>query len=311
MKRFTLKLTALLLAAIILSAMITTAFATTVVATHIGIVKARGGLRLREDATTSSDIIDTAYYGDSVVVLEKKGDWYKVNYNLQIGYMSGEYLTLKERENVELGIGKVNEPVVNMRSGPSTTKDRVEKLTNGDKVQIFGFNCGWFKVRTKSENIGYIRSDLLTLTEKPYENHGGSTGSGSGNKPSTVPTKTQGEKLVDLALTFLGVPYVYGGSSPSGFDCSGFTQYCARQVGITIKRTATAQLSNGTKVSRDQLKPGDLVFFGYGNTATHVGIYIGDNKFVHAENYGTGVVITPLPKNYYADRYLTARRITN
>ncbi len=283
------------------------------IATHIGIVKARGGLRLREKPNTSSQILTTAPYGDSVVVLGKEGDWYKVNYNLDIGYMSGDYLTLKERENIDLGTGRIDASVVNVRSSPNTSSKTVHQVKRNETVEIFGFNCGWYKVHSKSE-IGYIRSDLVELMDKPAENFGVNRESNSGsdkNNSSSSNTLTKGEKLVAYAKTFVGYPYVYGGSSPSGFDCSGFMQYVCRQMGYTIKRTATAQLSNGRKVSRDELKPGDLVFFGYGKTATHVGMYIGNGKFVHAENSRTGVVISELFSGYYSGRYLTARRITD
>lgn len=313
MKRLISMLLALALLAGVFTAVAVTASAKTI-ATHIGIVKARGGLRLREDASTSSKILATAPYGDYVVVLEKKGDWYRVNYNLQIGYMSGDYLTLKEKENIDLGIGKVTSSVVNIRTSPNTSSKVVHQVKKNDTVEIFGFNCGWYKVNSKNQ-VGYIRSDLVELTEKPAENFGvnrgnSSSGSSSSGSSSTT-TLSKGEKLAAYAKTFVGYPYVYGGSSPSGFDCSGFMQYVHRQMGYTIKRTATAQLSNGRKVTRDELKPGDMVFFGYGSTATHVGMYIGGGKFVHAENSGTGVVISELFTGYYSGRYLTARRIVD
>lgn len=314
MKRFITRLTALMLGAVILTSMILMTFAAPM-ATHIGIVKARGGLRLRSESNTSSSTLAIAPYGDSVVVLEKDGDWYKVNYNLQIGYMHSDYLTLKERENVELGTGAIDGSVVNMRSGPSTGYNTVTQLRRDNKVEIFGFNCGWYKVRTSNDQIGYIRSDLVKLLDKPLENHGAASSnssSGSSNSSSgSSSSKSAGQKLADYAVALVGCPYVYGGTSTSGFDCSGFTQYCARNNGITIQRTATAQLQNGTKVSRDELQPGDLIFFGYGSSASHVGIYIGDGKFVHAQNSNTGVVITSLSQTYYDSRYLTARRITD
>ncbi len=310
MKRLTTTILALLLMTSIFTALLLPTLAAPM-ASHIGIVKARGGLRLREEATTSSNIIDTAHYGDSVVVIEKKGDWYKVLFNLQEGYMSGDYLTLKEKENIDLGTGSVDASVVNVRSAPNTDSEIVHQVRRNDKVEIFGFNCGWYKVTSKNE-IGYIRSDLVKMEDMPAENYGV-------NRESTVPMgsgsnnarpMTAGEKLAAYAKTFVGYPYVYGGSSPSGFDCSGFMQYVCRQMGYTIKRTATAQLSNGVKVSKSELQPGDLVFFGYGSSASHVGMYIGNDKFVHAENSRTGVVISDLFSGYYGGRYLTARRIT-
>ena len=86
-------------------------------------------------------------------------------------------------------------------------------------------------------------------------------------------------------------------------------QYIYRQFGYSINRTATAQLSNGYSVSYDNLRPGDLVFFGYGSSASHVGMYIGNGQIVHAQNSSTGVVITSLSDSWYASRYIGARRI--
>lgn len=267
----------------------------------IGIVNARGGLHLRREASTSASILATARYGDSVVLISRHGDWYKVNYNLHIGFMHGDYLTVKDRANVDLGTGAIDGSVVNMRSEPTTASRIVMQLRRGGKVEIFGFNRGWYKV-TKDNVIGYIRSDLIQLLEKPSANYGSAAG-----KPVT--TKTTGEAIAAYAREYVGYPYVYGGSSPEGFDCSGFVQYIYKQFDISLNRTATAQLANGKKVSRSELKPGDLVFFGYGSTATHVGIYVGENQFVHAQNSSTGVVLTELTVSYYDSRYLTARRI--
>lgn len=269
--------------------------------TAVGIVTANSGLRLRAEPSTSSAILATAYRGDTVLIVEQCGDWYKVSYNLQTGYMHGDYLTIKERENVELGIGSIDGSLVNMRSGPSTSNSIMTQLSSGSKVSVFGFNCGWYKVRV-DDLVGYIRSDLVALTEKPYDNYGvGGTG-GSFNS-------TGGQQLVAYAKSFLGYPYVYGGTSPSGFDCSGFVQYVFAHFGYTINRTATAQLANGYAVSYDAMQPGDIVYFGYGSTASHVGIYIGNGQFIHAQNSSTGVVISSLSETYYASRFLTAHRI--
>ena len=135
--------------------------------TGIGIVEANGGLRLRSQASTSSDVLSTAHNGDNVVVIRQVGNWYLVNYNLKIGYMHSDYITFKERENIELGYGSVDPYLANIRSGPSTSSGLVDQAGSGAKVFIFGFNCGWYKVKYNGP-IGYIRSDLVTLLEKPY-----------------------------------------------------------------------------------------------------------------------------------------------
>ena len=116
-------------------------------------------------------------------------------------------------------------------------------------------------------------------------------------------------RLVATAMQYMGVPYVYGGSSPSGFDCSGFVQYVYRQSGIELPRTADVQFEVGTPVSREELQPGDLVFFAgdYVNIS-HVGIYLHDDEFIHASTT-YGIAIDSLNRDYRRDHYMGARRI--
>ncbi|QCX34540.1 glycoside hydrolase [Caloramator sp. E03] len=106
-----------------------------------------------------------------------------------------------------------------------------------------------------------------------------------------------GEAVVAYAMKFLGVRYVWGGETPSGFDCSGFTKYVFAHFGKTLYRVSRDQATQGIPVSRDQLKPGDLVFFG--NPIHHVGIYVGDNCFIHAPRTGDVVKISPLTRSDY------------
>lgn len=294
----------------------------------IGIVKANSGLRLRESASTSSAVLATARNGSNVVIIDKENGWYKVIYNLKTGYMSADYLEVKDRENVDLGEGEINSSLVNIRSGPSTGNTLVDQASKGEKVDIFGFNCGWYKVKYNGQ-VGYIRSDLVDLTEVPPANNGsassdngsssgGSSDSGSSETPSTpsapsddYDSSSLGAQIAAYAQKFVGYPYVYGGTTPSGFDCSGFVQYIYRQFSVSINRTATAQLANGYSVSYDSLRPGDLVFFGSGSYASHVGMYIGGGQFVHAQGSATGVVISNLTESWYLNRYIGARRIVD
>ncbi len=127
--------------------------------------------------------------------------------------------------------------------------------------------------------------------------------------PTTAEGQGNGQAIADFAMQFLGCSYVYGGSSPSGFDCSGLVYYVYGSFGYCLNRGATGQLQNGREVALEELRAGDLVFFGYGSRADHVGIYLGNGQFIHAENSGTGVVISSLVEGYYVGRYLTARRI--
>jgi len=120
-------------------------------------------------------------------------------------------------------------------------------------------------------------------------------------------SRSESSTLVDHALSLQGAPYVFGGTSRSGFDCSGYTQYVYKGSGISLPRTAAEQFRVGSSVSRAQLQSGDLVFFStYASGASHVGIYIGGGRFVDASNSGVG--ISSLNSGYYASRYIGARR---
>lgn len=115
--------------------------------------------------------------------------------------------------------------------------------------------------------------------------------------------------IISNAFKYIGVPYVFGGTSTWGFDCSGFTQYVFGSVGISLPRTADNQFYGGNRVSINNLRAGDLVFFEtYEPGPSHVGIYIGNGEFIHAGS-STGVAVADLSDRYWGERYLGARRV--
>ena len=115
-------------------------------------------------------------------------------------------------------------------------------------------------------------------------------------------------QVANYAYNFLGRPYVYGANGPNAFDCSGFTSYVYRHFGVSLPRTARSQFSAGSAVSRDNLAPGDLVFFNTVGYLGHVGLYIGGGDFIHAASSGR-VKISSLSEGYYRTRYAGARRV--
>lgn len=286
----------------------------------IGFVTA-SSLRLRAEASSSSATLDYAPGDDIAVVLGKSGSWYKVNYNLQIGYMHQDYLRYTTREDGELGYGKINGNNVKVRSGPSTGYPILTSAYRGDKAYIIGINNQWFKV-IFGDYIGYIRSDYVDLSEIPYENQDSSNapqffrgGVSTGIKPSVEALNgttgpSMASKIVSTAKKYIGVPYKWGGTTTKGFDCSGYVQYVFNENGISIPRTSSSQYYELTrKVSKSNLQPGDLVFFNTsGKGVSHVGIYIGDGMFIHS---GTtrGVVIAELFGAYWSNLYMGARRV--
>jgi peptidoglycan DL-endopeptidase CwlO len=133
----------------------------------------------------------------------------------------------------------------------------------------------------------------------------GSSGSSGGSSGASAPPPATHSSVVSIALQYLGVPYVWGGASPSGFDCSGLTMYAYAKVGVYLPHNAAMQYGMGTPVSRSQLAPGDLVFF---SGLSHVGMYIGGGRFVHAPHTGDVVKISSLSEYWYSATYVGARR---
>ena len=292
----------------------------------VGYVTA-SSLRLRASPSTSGKTLAYAGKNEVVVLLSKSGSWYKVLYNLQEGYMHQDYLDVSTVKNVELGYGNVNYSKVNMRTGPGTSYKAIGKSSQGDLAYIIGMNKQWYKVIWGDE-ICYIRSDYLTLKEAPYENRasaksplffrrGASTGTPvsvsalkKSNNYIAGNTSSKADKIVATAKKYIGVPYVWGGESPKGFDCSGYVQYVFKMHGISLNRTTETQYKHGSYVSKSNLKPGDLVFFQntYRAGISHVGIYIGNGQFIHASS-SKGVTISNLSSSYYTSHYYGARRI--
>ena len=193
----------------------------------------------------------------------------------------------------------VTTTALNVRATWSTAGTIVSEkpLGFGEAVTVTGIcSNGWVRILYNGYTA-YVTGEYLSETSG---GSGGTTVIGSGTAA----------EIAKFACSFVGYSYVYGGSKPAtGFDCSGLMYYCLTQYGYSMKRTANDQMSQGTAVSRDQLQVGDLVFFGSGSYANHVGMYIGDGNFVHASTPSTGVRINSLNETYYVNRYIGARRI--
>lgn len=282
------------------------------------------GLRLRSEPNTDAAVLATAAVGDHALVLSDVGNgWYKVDYHCVEGYMSAQYISLSTQADISLGYGLVQAEggTLNLRSGPGTGHGRVGSLPDGAVVTLLGIDAGWFKVESDGVT-GYASSDYLV----PCKDSAGSREEAEpllppdiippdvvpAVQPDAVPVSPLGWQVPIVAEWFLGIPYVWGGSSPDGFDCSGFTHYVFGLFDRELNRTASSQLENGVPVSRSELLPGDLIFFYNGQVSTpvsHVGIYVGEGRFIHASTNSYRVQYDSLESNYYSNTYVYARRI--
>jgi cell wall-associated NlpC family hydrolase len=157
------------------------------------------------------------------------------------------------------------------------------------------------------------------LNAKWLQENGGAYSGFKQAEPKVVPASYStaavandwGDRLVSRAMKYLGTPYRYGGTTPAGFDCSGFVYYLYGAVfGQNIPRMPHDMAREGTPVAQSDLKRGDLVFFGHRGTFTHVGIYAGNGQFVHATHRGSPVMVTALDADYYRQNYMTAVRLS-
>lgn len=188
---------------------------------------------------------------------------------------------------------------LNHRSGPGTEYSVLQAFPKGTILNIEGVENGWVKC-TYNSKTGYVSAQFLNIRKDTNTDRSGSAVLRSGSK---------GQEVVDYAAQFLGTPYVYGGTSPSGFDCSGLVYYTYKQLGYTLNRTAAGQSLNGIAVSKADLQPGDIILFGSGSGINHAGIYAGNGTFIHSPQTGDVVKYTDLNSGYYANRFVCARRI--
>ena len=269
-------LTAMLLAATALAADIATGAGCTT----------GSSLRLRAEPSTSASVVTTLDKSVAVAILDDSVDgWYKIAYNGSTGYVSADYLNV-DQDNVFTTYGRVNSDGVNVRSDASTASSVLATIEEDAIVTVNGLVDGWYDVTCEYGTEGYIRSDFLDLTESSSSN----------------------SDIAATAKQYLGTGYVYGGASPRGFDCSGFTMYVYSQHGYSLPHSATSQWQSGlgTRVySISELQPGDLVFFNdpsrnAGKACSHAGIYTGDGQFIHSSSSRSGgVIVSSLTSGYY------------
>lgn len=221
----------------------------------------------------------------------------------------------------ETQTGYISASSVNVRESASTSAKVITTLTRNTAVTIAGKENGWAKITTSSGVSGYVSSEYISYEQVQSTNRSDSerpqkivdlpnTTADVTESEDTNELVSKGEEVVEYAKTLLGKAYVYGGVGPNSFDCSGFTKYVYSKFGMNLSHSASAQANIGTTVSKANLQLGDMIFFSQGGSSIgHVGIFVGNNSFIHAANPQKGIVITSLSDGYYTKNYKTAKRI--
>ena len=254
-------------------------------------------VRMRSGPGTNYSILGTYQNGTALTVTGTENGWSKVTIGGVSGYIRSDYVSGGGADS-KTGYIKGND--VRLRSGAGTNYSILGTYNNGTPLTITGTSGDWTAVTINGVK-GYVNSAYVTTTKSD----GGNTGGGS------KPSGSIGETIVATAKQYMGAPYVYGGMSPSGFDCSGFVNYVYKLCGYSMSRVASSIYNNnGTYVEKANLQLGDLVFFASNSSSIgHVGIYIGNGQFIHSSSGAGCVVISDLSSSYYLKNYVGAKRI--
>jgi len=253
-------------------------------------------LNLRSGPSSDTELLGTLPKGTQVQVLESHGEWLKVlTPEKKEVYVFAEYVA----DTKPPVYNYVNVELLNVRSGPGSDHNIITTIPRGTRVQVLEQQGEWLKVIVKENLEAFVYAPYMVASQNLVA-----------RAESVQPyNQSLASQVIEYAKQFAGVPYVYGGSSPKGFDCSGFTKYVYAKFKISLPRSADDYSSVGTKVSRSDLKPGDILLFDrYDNGRLgHVGIYLGNDQFIHASSSKKKVVIMRLSE--YRAKYLGARRV--
>lgn len=191
---------------------------------------------------------------------------------------------------------------VNFRSEPGFEGRVISVLRKGLTVLIMAESESWYRAQLPDGQTGWINHRYIELNPLTQLSSGEQSG------------RFLKDEVLVYAKNLLGINYVYGGDSPRGFDCSGFTMYVFAKFGIKLPHQSNKQMGFGAEIpARNELIPGDLVFFKTmgSRIVNHVGIYLGDSRFIHASSGFGAVRISPLDSGYYDRCYVGGRRLIN
>ncbi len=294
------------------------------------------GLYLRDGPGTNYVPITTLKQNTQIELYEIYEDWFHVGAPGGLdGWVKAEFLNVDPSVVKRLLVaetipdpnpalvGVIAENSVNLRKGPDSRYDRIGRIDAGVQVDLIGKYKDWLRVRLPDGTKAWVFRDLINTTAHVLRRVPVSrdfpalpvSGRRPGASPGLATIAASGD-VASFAVQFVGARYRWGGSSPStGFDCSGFTSYVYRQFGVNLPRSAAAQFNTayGASVgSMENLAPGDLMFFrntGGQRGISHVAIYIGGGRMVHAMTPRYGVQVSSIWGSYWTSRYYGAIRV--
>lgn len=272
--------------------------------TNIAIANVTDNLNIRSEAGEDASLAGKLPADAAAEILGVDGDWTRIRSGDVEGYVKSEFLLTgkpaQERAKELMTLtATVKGQGVNVREEPNTDCEVVDQVATGEEIPVLEDLGEWVKVEMDGEEryvkaefveVGEKLRDALTLSEARY---------GEGVSDVRV-------AVVDYATQFVGNPYVWGGTSlTNGADCSGFVMSIMSKYGVGLPHSSAAQANCGTRVGLDELKPGDLIFYGSGRRIGHVAIYIGNGQICHASNKRTGITVS----NMYYRSPICATRV--
>lgn len=284
-------------------------------------------LNVRTGPSASHTVLGSVNKGKTVQVVGEVQDWFKINFNGGTGYVSKDFVTkggsavsnetqqptTNNNNNTTTvqtgGSYVVNTGALKVRTGPATYNPVIGGVTNGTVLNVTGAENGWYKINHNGRT-GYVSADFVKFVKGGVNNvvTGGNQGTNQGTnqvqKP-TAPTGGDTSSIAGFARSLNGSPYRTAGTTPAGFDCSGFIHYVLNQTGHKgARQTVAGYWSSKTKTSNPQ--PGDLVYFQntYKSGPSHMGVYLGNGQFISAETDATGVRISSVSNSYWSKHLL-------
>ena len=294
---------------------------------NVAIAKVNEYLNIRAEANKDSEVLGKLYSNGAATVLETLDGWYKITSGSVTGYVAADYVVVGDEATCKAAssrVGKITAASLKLRKEASTESGVHTLIAEGESVTVIDESIeGWYKIKYKSYT-GYVSADYVTVetvytyAESKAEekarleaeakaaakktSSSKKSSSSSSSKSYSSPSGSSGQAVADYAVQFVGNPYKWGGTSlTKGADCSGFVMKVYEAFGISLPHSSYKMRSVGTKVSKSDIQPGDIVCY-----SGHVAIYIGNGKIVHASNKKEGIKIS---SNWQYKKVLAIRRV--